>query len=188
MKKDFNLEKLEVFQGSVLKELKIPDTYKSYAATCRKVIKLYNRLHSDQLFYPELVSSVQSLASALRYVGISTFSDKAPDNLLDYLEDISTAKLDRYVEFKKALNMNQTLEVVVEESRERIEGKRCSICRVCLHFPSYIVHRNEVEVLHRSAAIGVKCLRSSIGKVNKLLNSPQIISVLNEMKQNLVEV
>lgn len=186
--KEFNLTKLQSYKGSVLKELKAPDSYRSYAASCRKVIKLYLRIHQDQVFMDDLVSSIKDAASALRYIGVSTFMDKAPQNLLEYLEEISTFNARRWLEFKTNLTLGEGTQVIIEESRERKQGTHCSLCRVSLSFPSYVVHRSESEVLHRSREIGIKCLRSQQGKLKAFLDTPQISSVLREIKQGLVTV
>lgn len=186
MAKDFNFTKLHSYRGSVLKELKAPDSYRSYAATSRKVIKLYLRIHEDQIFLPELVSSIKDIASALRYIGVSTFMDKAPQNLLDYLEEISTFNSERWLAFKHNLTLGEGLQVIMEEARERKEGTRCSLCRVNLHFPSYVVHRTEAEVLHKSNPIGIKCMRQQQGRLKTFLETKQIASVLQEIKANMV--
>lgn len=186
--KDFNFVKLQAYKGSVLKELKAPDSYRSYAATARKVVKLYLRIHQDQVFMPELVSSIKDIASALRYIGVSTFIDKAPQNLLDYLEEIATFNSERWLSFKHNLTLGEGTEVIMEEARERKEGTNCSLCRVSLQFPAFVVHRSEAKVLHRSSPIGIRCLRNQQAKLQTFLDSPQIASVLREIKGAMVTV
>lgn len=186
MIKPFNLNKIKSYKGSVLKDLKAPDNYKTYSATCRKIIKIYTRCHEDEIFYPELIDAVKEVASALRFLGLSTFKHKAPDNLIEYLEEISLINITRWLEMKHNLILDPDAQVLVEETRERTEGTHCSFCRVRLHFPSYVVTRSEEKVIHRSHSIGVKCLRSQHGKLKKFLDAPQVVLALQEMKQILV--
>lgn len=176
-----DFSKLTNFKGSVLKPLKVPTSYRSYAATCRKIIKLHLRLHSDEVFFPELVDSLKKVAKVLHYVGRTEFKDKADNDLLDYLEEISSINIERWLQFKHQVMARNTDTVIVEESRDHVKGTRCSMCRVHLEFPSYVIRRNETEVLHKSREIGIKCLRSQQAKLSKFLDSPQIVAVLNTL-------
>lgn len=185
--KTFNLEKVQAYSGSVLKDLRLPDNYRSFSASCRKIIKLYLRMHRDQIFYPELIQAVKDASRALRFIGVSKYHDKTPDNLIAFLEKIMTDNIDRWLEVKQYLVASDE-RIVVEESRERKLGTHCSFCRVELKYPSFVVRRNEKEVLHRSLPIGVMCLHSSQKRLNKFLNSPQIVAALEEIKQVTVLV
>jgi hypothetical protein len=184
--KPIDFDKLNAFKGSVLKNLRVPDNYRSYSATCRKIIKLYMRLHYSQIFLPDLVGSVKQTASALRYLGVTRFKDKAPDNLIKYLSDIENANIERWLEMKHNLRYKEDTEIVVEESREKIIGTHCNFCKVELHYPAFVIHRTDTEIVHKSLPIGIKCLRSQQGKLTAFLNAPQIVAVLNEMRENLV--
>lgn len=183
--KPINFEKLRAYRGSVLKELKAPDNYRSYVATCRKLIKVYLRMHQDEIFYPELVSTIKEAASVLRFMGLSRYRIKVPDNLIDYLEEISTCNIKRWLEMKHNLVINTETEVLVEETREKVNGTHCSFCKIELYFPSYVIHRTEEKILHKSSPIGIKCLRSQQGKLKKFLDGPQVVEVLQEMKEAL---
>lgn len=184
--KPFDFAKLSSFQGSVLKELKEPTDYRSYRATCVKVVKLWTRCHNDEVFYPELISSIKEAAKALKFIGLDKFQSKVPENLIEFLEDIETANINRWLAMKKDLHIFEDTQVIVEESRERKEGTHCAFCRVQLHFPAYIVTRSETETLHTSRALGVKCLRAQQGKLKKLLNTPHIIVALDQIKSIMV--
>lgn len=184
MIKELDVTKLKAFQGSVLKNLKAPDTYRSYLATSKKVVKLYLRLHESQIFFPELVTSLKEVATVLKYLGATKFYDKVPDNLMSLLDEVIGFQVNRWIQFSKTtLKSLDEVEVVIEESREKAKGHHCSFCKVSLTRPSYIVHRNETEVLHKSLPIGIKCLRSQQGKLNTFLNIQQVASVLNEIKE-----
>ena len=184
MAKEFKFEKLTAFKGSVLKELKAPTNYRSYAATCRKMIKLYMRMQEDQIFYPALFTSFKQITKLLYHLGRTQFKDKTPENLVEYLDEMATSNPYRWLEVKHMMNL-QEAEVIVEESRERREGSHCSFCKVELHFPAYVIHRNETKVLHKSRSIGVKCLRTQTQKLKTFLNAPQVQAALNGMELQL---
>jgi hypothetical protein len=184
--KPVDFDKLKAFKGSVLKNLKIPDTYRGYSATCRKIIRLYMRLHYSQIFLPELVNSVKQVAAALKYIGLTRFKDKIPDNLIEYLDGIINADIKRWLTMAHNLNFRDDTEVIVEESREKIVGNHCNFCKVELHYPAFVIHRTAAEIVHKSLPIGIKCLRSQQGKLATFLNAPQIVAVLFEMRNELV--
>lgn len=188
MIKDFNFEKLHKFNGSVLKDLRVPDNYRSYAATSRKIIKLYMRMHEEQVLYPELVNAVKEVAKLLKYLGTTTFKSKTPDNLIEYWDEIITFNLTRWLNLKHNMNLMEDAEVTIEESRERKEGTHCAFCRVQLHFPAYVLHRTTEAIVHRSLPLGIKCLRTQIGKLNTFLNAPQIVAAINAMQAQMVTV
>lgn len=186
MTRNFDLNKLKAYKGSVLKDLKVPDSYRSFSATSKKVLRLYLRLHEDQLFFPQLVTDLKDIASTLRFIGVSKYFDKAPQNLIDALEEAATMNVDRWLQFKNNLTLGTGTEVVLEEARERVPGTHCSLCRVSLAFPAYVVRRSEQVVLHRSAALGIKCLRAEQGRLKTFLESEQIASVLRDIKAAMV--
>lgn len=186
MTKHFDFNKLQSFKGSVLKNLKVPDTYRAYAATSKKVLKIYLRMHSDQIFLPDLVSAIKDAATVLKYLGMTKYSHKAPPELIDKLEEVETCNIKRYLEFKHNLVIQDGTEVAIEESRQRMEGKHCSVCRVQLHYPAFVVHRADDKILHTSNPVGVKCLRAIHGRLNAFLNCEQIASVLREIKEAMI--
>lgn len=182
MTKDIDFSKLRAYKGSVLREFKGPETYRSYIASCKKLVKVWLRIHESQIFFPELITSIKDAAGALRYIGLSQYQAKVPDNMISYLEEITTANTQRWLEFKLALNLQNT-EVIVEESREHVNGTHCAFCKIELHYPAFVVHRSESEVLHKSSPIGIRCLRAQQGKLQKLLNSDQMSRALSEIKE-----
>lgn len=182
MARTFDAQKLAEFKGSVLKNLKAPDNYRSYIATCRKVVKLHLRCHRDEVFFPKLIESLKKAAKVLKYLGATRYRAKTPLNLLELLEEISEINVERWLEFKKYIQATDADQIILEESRERIQGTRCSMCRVHLEYPAYVVRRSETQVLHRSLPIGVKCLHSQQNKLQKFLDAPQVIEALNAME------
>lgn len=153
------LDKLRTYQGSLVSsKWVVPKSPRQFSHSLNRIIKLYYAVKNRQIFYPELIDKLKELSAYFRLYIIKNRPDKIL--YLTLLEEIE--------EFEPPLKFDR-----IEELRERSRQK-CNICRVDLVYPAYIVYITEGGVEVRSEPIGIMCLHSLYGKLDKFSDSLKI--------------
>jgi hypothetical protein len=151
------LIKLMNYKGAVAANWRVPQTRRQIVANAKKLIKFYYRCKEAHFLTPEVLASLQAYAGALQDLAFIMVQAlvKYPE-LTAVLEEIKTEK-----------PSDLTHELVEEKMRQK-ETAFCSVCRVPLVYPAYIVWRKDAEIVKRSSPIGIMCLNSRVKKLNDL--------------------
>ena len=165
------IERLKGFKGGLKLDVKFPTDKKTWAKGARRILQFHYRVQQKELWIRELMVQVRRLSELWNDIGEAKYqqfklsSYKHSDILLMELKEASALSVLRI--------LDNDAEVRVEEMRER-ECMRCSICSIHLVDPAYIVHRKAGVIIHKSAPIGIHCLRSRQGQLEKLVRDIEI--------------
>lgn len=153
------LNKLKIYKGSLLaSQWKIPTTKKQFVNCIKRLVKLYYAMQSRNILHPALVFKVKEIAAYFKMYIMSNLPEAG--NYLAILEEIEN--------------------YVPEHSFSRIEyhrvkeAKTCSICKVSLVDPAYIIYTTEEGTEIESQPIGIFCLKSLHGKLDKFVDSMKV--------------
>jgi hypothetical protein len=154
------IQKLKTYQGSLLStKWKVPKTHRQFNFALNRVIKLYYSMQNRQLFYPELVQVVKQLAVYFKMYIIKQRPDKIPYYLTE---------LDEMINFVAPIEFVRIEKVRVKES------KRCSVCRVPLAYPAYLIYATKDGTEVRSEPTGIFCLQQLHGYLNDFKQSLEV--------------
>jgi hypothetical protein len=150
--------KLRDYKGSVATQWKTPRTAKQLVASIKKLVKFYFRCKESHLLTPDIVDALKTYAIKLdEYAFFVLVARRKTPELFSVLEEM------------KALVAEDLTAEVVEEKVRQHEPRVCSICRVPLVYPAYIVWRKGLEVVKQSAPIGIMCLNARKAKLQNLI-------------------
>jgi len=168
------MQKISSYEGSVIPNLKVPNTYRRWRFGCRKLLKLWYRIENHNLYWKPLIDTLKEISTY--YIELSgAYQHKIASDPVSAAIYISELKRLSSAEYE------DSDEVVVDKERERA-NKRCSICYTELVYPAYIIYRNgEGDEVKRSRPIGIMCLNSSLSRFKKLLNSQEFVKVMKQV-------
>lgn len=153
------LNKLSKYNGSLLaSQWKVPTNKKQFTNCVKRLIKLYYSMQNRNIGHPSIVLKIKEIAAFFRMY-IMTHVPEA-GSYLDVLQEIE--------EYAPEHTYQR-----IEQVRLR-EPKRCSICRVSLTDPAYLIFITEEGTEMRSDPIGIFCLKSLYGKLNKFTDSLKV--------------
>lgn len=149
--------KLETYKGRIFHQWEIPTSRKSLQTSVKKLLQLYLRCRKNHLLTKDIFRAIQHYARLLvKFSEVMAWGIAYPEYLA-LLNEIITAEVEDVEE-----------EVVPEKVREH-ERAKCSICGVELRFPARIVYRKAGTILRVSNPVGIRCLNSTVGKLNDLI-------------------
>lgn len=181
---DFN--KLKNFKGKISSKWIVPDNYRRWIAGSNKLLKLYYRLINSGLLWPDLINELQKVVVAWEEIGVSKYMDKINPQYFTEFAEIKSFDVTRHLAFQKNIRQllgNDKVETFVEETREHTKTERCHFCNVKLVYPSYILHRFQTEIIHKSEAVGVMCLHHFVGKLQKLIQKDELKQLLEDINK-----
>ena len=168
------LGKITAYDGSVIPNIKVPNTYRRWRFGCRKLLKLWYRIESGKLHWTPLISTLQGISKY--YIDLAALYEK--EIIKDPVaEAVYISELSRLSQATFA----QSSEIVTD--KERIaEKKICSICSTDLVLPAYIVYRDAAgKEINRSKPIGIMCLNSSLSRFKNLLTHKDFTKLLKQV-------
>lgn len=153
------LEKLSKYNGSLLSsQWKVPTTKKQFVNCVKRSIKLYYAIQNRNLTHPLLVLKLREIAAFFKMYITTELPEAA--NYLSILEEMETFE---------APHAYQRIEFHRVE-----EPKRCSICKVDLVKPCYCIYITNEGMELKSEPIGIFCLQSLYGKLDKFVDSMRL--------------
>jgi hypothetical protein len=154
------IQKLKNFDGSLIStKWKVPKTKRQFAHSLNRILKLYYAINKRQLYYPELVAAVKELAVYFKLYIIKN----RPDKILYYMTE-----LEKVIDFEPPVHFVRIEQLRIKESR------KCSVCRVPLVNPAYLVYIDENQTEVRSEPTGIFCLRQLHGYLDNLRDSLKV--------------
>lgn len=167
------IEKLKNYQGSLLSsKWKIPQSKRQFSFALNRIIKLFYAMENRKLFYPELVREVKGLAIYFKIFMIKNRSDKVYDFL---------PELEKIIEFEVPIHFERIEKVRVQET------KRCSVCRVNLTNPAYLIYRTEEGTEVRSEPTGIFCLKQLHGYLEDFKESLKVAWEIKEIGDEVTQ-
>lgn len=160
-KKQEFLIKIQNYKGQVIAGWKAPKTKKQAGYAVEKLMKLFIRCRDCGLLTRELATAIKSYAEALLELAQVKAWLIAKPWLVDALRDLRAIKIEDMQE-----------EIVVEKMRKHTQAV-CSLCKIPLKYPAYIVYRKGTEIVKVSQSVGIFCLKSLCGKLNDLVTEIQ---------------
>lgn len=168
-----NLSKVINFEGKVGQPLRAPDTFRRWSAGSKKLLRLWYRVKRDELWWPQLVKELAVATLVYKSIGEQMYAGKISADPTLYKE------LEAVLAWDTKKNLGTT---VIEETRDRVQGFRCAMCRTQLKFPAYVVTRQGQLVVNKSKATGIHCLRFAHGKLSKFLQSVELRDVVAKLQ------
>ncbi len=154
------IQKLKNFDGSLIStKWKVPKTKRQFSHSLNRILKLYYSMNRRQLYYPELVAAVKELAT---YFKIYIIKNR-PDKVLYYMSE-----LEEIINFEPPVHFVRIEQLRIKESR------KCSVCRVPLVNPAYLIYIDENQVEVRSEPTGIFCLKQLHGYLDSFRDSLKI--------------
>ncbi len=149
--------KLQSYKGAITASWKVPRTNRQIIGAIKRLIKFYFRCKQAKFLTAEALDAIKKYAAKLQELGFEALSGlvKYPE-LKSLLADIQSEKPPEF------------MSEVVEEKMRTHEKSICSLCKVPLVYPAYIVWRRGTEIVDKSAPIGIICLKNRIRKLNDL--------------------
>lgn len=159
--KDY-LVKVVNYKGNILTQLRKPRKKSDLVKTVIGVARLYERAINQNFLTKDLLTALKTLASVLLENMNTLYLIAKQPYILKTLKNILKTKEENYQE-----------EIIY--GKIRLHEKRfCSICRVHLVYPAYVVYKKNGIEVERSKPIGIKCLNSSIKKIYDLVEHIEI--------------
>ena len=181
-----DFQKLKDFKGKIASKWMVPDTHRRWICGANKLLKLHYRLMSTGLLWPDLIQQLQAAITAWETIGQAKYSTKINQQYWTEFADVKKFNITQFIAFQKniaSLLGNDKVETFVEETRERVNGFRCNICRSQLVFPAYVIHRLAGEEIHRSNPTGIMCLHNLHGKLQKLIAKQELQDLLSSIEK-----
>lgn len=154
------LLKLINYKGAISCHWKAPKTEKQVLTSIKQLIKFFYRCKEASLLLPDVTKAIKSYAEKLiELAGIMIIVNP---------ELISALK-----EIKNTPENGLEPEIIQEKKRVHKTAK-CSLCRVVLRYPAYIVWRKGLEVVKTSQPVGILCLNNRVRILNNLIADIQV--------------
>lgn len=159
--------KLINYKGRLAGKWTAPKTRRGLFAAIRRLARFYYRCKECGLLLPDIVEILKIHAVQItELAGIMLVAAPQYISALKEIRDLEVSTLNPEI---------------VEERVRKKEINRCSICRVLLKYPAYIVWRKGIEIVKVSKPIGILCLNNRAKKLNDLIVETQII--IDNIKQ-----
>jgi hypothetical protein len=149
--------KLESYKGAITASWKVPKTNRQVIGAIKRLVKFYFRCKQAKFLTAEALDAIKRYAARLQELGFAALAGLAKHpELKSVLADIQAEQPPEF------------MSEVAEEKMRTHEKSICSLCKVPLVYPAYIVWRRGLEVVDKSAPIGIICLKNRIRKLNDL--------------------
>jgi len=155
MKEKTIMMKIINYKGKISSKWEAPRTPRGALRTAVKFLQFYHRCKTAGLLLPDVVRVMKQVVE--KFLEHYTFVILAVPEVATLFNEIRSLKEDEL-----------TFEIVEEKVRER-RYARCSICGVRLKYPAYIVSRRGLEIVRKSAPVGIICLNSRVKKLQDLI-------------------
>jgi len=170
--------KLKSFDGSVIPNLKVPDTYKKWKFGCRKLLKLWYRIEQHNLHWTPLVNTLKQISQYYLDLRRRYWVYICDD---PFANAVYNSELMRLVSQTYKTSTN----IIVDKERFR-EEKQCAICQTPLVYPAYICYRNgNGKIERKSRPIGIMCLNSSLSRFQKLVSAKEFAALLKTVGKTI---
>ncbi len=154
------------YKGKINASWTVPKSRGQAITSMKQLIAFYYRCKEAKLLLPNVDRAIKAYAEKLLI-------------LSPMLAIIEPCLIGAIKEIKEAKEYGLEAELVQEKLRKK-EDSRCSICRVRLKYPAYVVWRQGLEVKEHSKPVGIICLNNRARKLNDLVI--QMDTAIAEMK------
>lgn len=162
--KDKFLIKIQNYKGQVVAGWKAPKTKRQAGYAVEKLMKLFIRCKESNLLTKELTTAIKKYAEALFELAQVKAWFIAKPWLLAVLNELREIKIEDLQE-----------EIVAEKIREH-QNAICSLCKVKLKYPAFVVYRKGTQIVKVSSPVGIFCLKSMHQKLNDLVTEIKAIT------------
>ena len=153
--KDYEIKVVD-YKGNLISQFKMPERKRDFLKAMISLARLYERAKKHNFLTRDLFIAIKTYAEALYNRKDVLYLALRFPVLLKHFREILNTQPENFEE-----------EIIYGKVREH-KNASCSICRVQLVYPAYIVFKKKGIEVKRSAPIGIKCLNSLSEKLIEL--------------------
>ena len=153
--KDYEI-KIRDYKGNLISQFKMPERKRDFLKAMISLARLYERAKRHNFLTKDLFIAIKTYAEALYNRKDALHLALKFPVLLKHFKEILNTQPENFEE-----------EIIYGKVREH-ENAFCSICKVQLVYPAYVVFKKGGVEVKRSAPIGIKCLNSLSEKLIEL--------------------
>jgi len=153
--KDYEIKVVD-YKGNLISQFRMPERKRDFLKAMISLARLYERAKRHNFLTKDLFIAIKTYAEALYNRKDVLYLALRFPVLLKHFREILNTQPENFEE-----------EIIYGKVREH-KNASCSICRVQLVYPAYIVFKKKGIEVKRSAPIGIKCLNSLSEKLIEL--------------------
>jgi hypothetical protein len=161
MKKQDLIIKIVNYKGRISSKWTLPKTHRGAVRSAIKLLRFYYRCKNAGLLIPSLVQSLKKVADI--YLEKWSYAVLAVPELATMFNEVKNLKVENEQDF-----------AVVEEKVRQRTIAYCSLCGTKLVYPAYVIKRKGLQIIEKSAPVGIRCLNSHIAHLNDLVKTVEV--------------